>query len=221
MKLESTGLLISLRPFNERDAVAHIFTREHGVVAGMLRGAVVAKTNKPLVGQIGNATWGARLDSALGVFHWESEKNLTAPIMINFERIKFVNCIFDLIKTLLPERESYSALFDATIKFMMDLPKSNSPFDDYLLWEMTLLRELGFALDLTKCSGCGCAKNLTHLSPKTGRAVCAECATPYVNRLFQLPLTTDTTLQFLEKICTELGTRVPNARISLTHEKKS
>ena len=217
MKLESAGLLISLRPFNERDAVAHIFTREHGVVAGMLRGAVVAKTNKPLVGQIGNATWGARLDSALGVFHWESERNLTAPIMINFERIKFVNCIFDLIKTLLPERESYHALYDSTIDFLTNLPHTNSLIDDYLGWETTLLRELGFALDLTKCSGCGDTENLTHLSPKTGRAVCTECAAPYKNRLFRLPLTLDTTLQFLEKICAELGTRVPNARISLMH----
>lgn len=221
MKLESAGLLISLRPFNERDAVAHIFTREHGVVAGMLRGAITAKTNKPLVGQIGNATWGARLDSALGVFHWESEKNLTAPIMMNFERIKFVNCVFDLIKTLLPERESYSALYDSTVNFLANLPNANSPADNYLDWEIILLRELGFALDLTKCSGCGGTENLTHLSPKTGRAVCAECAAPYVNRLFQLPLTTDTTLQFLGKICAELGTQVPNARISLMREKKS
>ena len=221
MKLESTGLLISLRPFNERDAVAHIFTREHGVVAGMLRGAVVAKTNKPLVGQIGNATWGARLDSALGVFHWESEKNLTAPIMINLGRIKFVNCVFDLIKTLLPERESYSALYDSTVNFLASLPNTNSPADNYLDWEIILLRELGFALDLTKCSGCGSTENLTHLSPKTGRAVCAECAAPYINRLFQLPLTTNTTLKFLGKICAELGTKVPNARISLMREKKS
>ena len=221
MKLESTGLLISLRPFNERDAVAHIFTRDHGVVAGMMRGAIVAKTNKPLVGQIGNVAWGARLDSALGVFHWESEKNLTAPIMTNFERIKFVNCVFDLIKTFLPERESYRALYDLTIDFLTNLPLTNSLSNDYLRWETTLLRELGFALDLTKCSGCGVAENLTHLSPKTGRAVCAECAAPYKNRLFQLPLTLDTTLQFLEKICTELGAHIPNSRLSLTHEKKS
>ena len=221
MQLESAGLLISLRPFNERDAVAHIFTREHGVVAGMLRGAITAKTNKPLVGQIGNATWGARLDFALGVFHWESEKNLTAPIMINLERIKFVNCVFDLIKTLLPERESYSALYDSTVNFLTNLPNTNSPADNYLDWEIILLRELGFALDLTKCSGCGGTENLTHLSPKTGRVVCTECAAPYVNRLFQLPLTTDTTLKFLGKICAELGTKVPNARISLMREKKS
>ncbi len=221
MKLESVGLLISLRPFNERDAVAHIFTREHGVVAGMLRGAVVTKTNKPLAGQVGNATWGARLDSALGVFHWESEKNLIAPIMIDLERIKFVNCVFDLIKTLLPEREAYPTLYDTTVKFITDLPHATTPHQEYLNWETILLREMGFALDLTKCSGCGAAENLTHISPKTGRAVCAECAAPYISRLYQLPLTTDTTFKFLEKICIELGAKIPNARITLTHEKNS
>ena len=104
---------------------------------------------------------------------------------------------------------------------MMDLPKSNSPFDDYLLWEMTLLRELGFALDLTKCSGCAQTANLAYLSPKTGRAVCAECAEPYKNRLFRLPLTLDITINFLEKICDELGAKVPNSRATLTHKKNS
>ena len=221
MKLESIGILISLRPFNERDTVAHIFTRDYGIIAGMMRGAIVAKTNKPLVGQIGNAAWGARLDSALGVFHWDPERNLIAPIMMSFERIKSVNCVFDLIKTLLPERESYCALFDATIKFMTNLPNTNAPFDDYLKWEMTLLRELGFALDLTKCSGCGGTENLCYLSPKTGRAVCAECAKPYINRLFPLPLTLDITIKFLEKICDELGAKFPNSRATLKHKKNS
>ena len=221
MKLESVGILISLRPFNERDAIAHIFTREYGIVAGMLRGAIVTKNNKPIVGQIGNATWGARLDSALGVFHWESEKNLIAQMMMNFEYIQFINSVFDLIKTLLPEREAYSMLYDETIKFITNLPNASIPFKEYLNWETTLLRELGFALDLTKCSGCGKTTDLTHLSPKTGRAVCTECATPYKNRLFQLPLTLDTTLNFLGKICDELGTKIPNSRLTLTHKKNS
>lgn len=219
MKLESVGLLISLRPFNERDTVAHIFTREHGIVAGMLRGAIVTKANKPLVGQIGNATWGARLDSALGVFHWESEKNLVAPIIMNLEHIKFINSVFDLILCLLPEREPYCTLYDETIKFITELPQSHTPFDDYLSWETVLLRELGFALDLTKCSGCGTTNDLEYLSPKTGRTVCTKCATPYINRLFRLPLTLDITLKFIDKMCIELGAKIPNSRTILTHKK--
>ena len=75
MKFESVGVLIDLRPFNERDAVARVFTRDFGVMVGMLRGAVVAKKNRSLLGQVGNVSWNARLDSQLGVFHWEAEKN--------------------------------------------------------------------------------------------------------------------------------------------------
>ena len=81
MKFESVGILISLRPFNERDAIARIFSRDFGIMVGMLRGAIVAKKNKPLIGQFGNFSWNARLDSALGVFHWEPERNLVAVVI--------------------------------------------------------------------------------------------------------------------------------------------
>ena len=81
MKLESYGVLISLRPINERDVVAHVFSRDCGVVAGVMRGALVAKKNKPLVGQLGSMAWNARLDSQLGTFHWEVDKNMAANLM--------------------------------------------------------------------------------------------------------------------------------------------
>ena len=53
MKLESNAILISIRPFNEKDAVARVFSRDYGILVGVMRGAVVAKKNKPLVGQVG------------------------------------------------------------------------------------------------------------------------------------------------------------------------
>jgi DNA repair protein RecO (recombination protein O) len=115
MKLESVGILIAMRPFDERNAIARIFSRDYGVITGMMRGAVVAKSGRPLIGQIGNASWNARLDSALGVFHWESEKNLAAPIMLRADLLPFMNAAFDLIITMLPERESYSALYEETV----------------------------------------------------------------------------------------------------------
>ena len=77
MKIETTGILINVKPFSERDVIAHIFTRDNGVLVGMLRGGAIAKKNKPLIGQMGMVSWNARLDSQLGVFHFESEKNST------------------------------------------------------------------------------------------------------------------------------------------------
>ena len=207
MKLESTGILISLRPFNERDALAHIFTREYGVVVGMMRAAIVAKKNKPLVGQVGEMSWNARLDSQLGVFHWTADKNMAASIMLNHSALMAMNAAFSLIGTLLPEREAYPVLYDETVSLL-----SGDVVGGYLNWEINLLRELGYALDLTHCSGCGRADDLHFLSPRTGRAVCDVCAVPYLNRLYKLPLNLGITGHFLESVCAQQGVEMPVMR---------
>ena len=214
MKLESVGILIGMRPMGERDSVARIFTRDFGIMCGVLRGAQVARTNRPLVGQIGAVAWNARLESQLGTFHWESARNLAAPIMMSGEKLSCMNCAFDLIQTLLPEREAYSRLYDETLEMLVQMAVGDS-VDTYLNWEIALLRELGYALDLSHCSGCGARENLNWLSPRTGRAVCDNCAAPYIGRLYKLPLTLDTTLRFVENICTSLGATVPSSRMRI------
>lgn len=198
-----------MRPFGERDAVAHIFTESHGVLSGMLRGAVVAK-NKPMVGQMGAVSWNARLDSQLGAFHFEAQKNLAIGAMIDSGKLKYINSMFALIETLLPEREPYPNLYAATITTLADI----NP-DAYLKWELDLLRDLGYALDLTKCSGCGRTDGLVYLSPRTGRAVCADCGAPYVDKLFRLPINLRTTQRFLESVCAQQDVSVPDYRIFL------
>lgn len=210
MKLESDGILIGLRALNERDAVARVFTREYGIVAGVMRGAIVAKKNKPLVGQVGAMVWNARLDSQLGTFHWECERNLSAPLMLDNKKLSAMNAAFEILLTLLPERQEYRVLYDETIALMNKL-KSTAQ-DAYLGWEIILLQELGYALDLSKCSGCGKVENLNWLSPRTGRAVCDNCAEPYVNKLYKLPLNLNITLRFLESICMQQGTQIPMMR---------
>ncbi len=212
MQIETNGILINMRAFSERDCVAHIFTQHNGVLVGMLRGAVVAKKNKPLIGQYGPVSWNARLDSQLGVFHFESEKNLSAPLMLNSDLLKLMNAAFGLIYTLIPERESYEHLYLKTMDLLNNLPKSDAPYDLYLDWEMNLLADLGYALDLTKCSGCGRIDNLVYLSPKTGRAVCADCGAPYVDKLYKLPVNLNITKQFLSSICNTQGVDIPAAR---------
>ena len=212
MQIESDGILINMRPFNERDCVAHIFTRDNGVLVGMIRGANVAKKNKPLVGQFGNVVWNARLESQLGVFHFESEKNLSAPLILNNDLLKIMNAMFALIYTLLPERESYEHLYLQTLDLLYALPNSDNLYDLYLKWELDLLHDLGYALDLTKCSGCGRNDNLCYLSPKTGRAVCIECGAPYVDKLYKLPISLDVTKRFLNNVCVNQNVDLPVSR---------
>ncbi len=210
MKLESVGILISMRPINERDMIANVFTRDYGMMVGVLRGAVVAKKNKPLVGQVGNVSWNARLDSQLGTFHWESEKNLSAALIMNSKSLMYMNAAFELLGTLLPERESYEQLYQETLDMLGGL--ASGGVDMYLKWEVCLLRELGYALDLSRCSGCGKMNNLNFLSPRTGRAVCDVCAVPYINKLYKLPLGLNVTFRFLEHVCLQQGVQIPHMR---------
>ena len=215
MKLESTGILIGLQPINERDSVGHIFTRDFGMLHGVMRGAVVARKNKPLVAQVGAVSWNARLDSQLGAFHWESAENLSASLMNNMRALACMNAAFALLDTLLPEREPYMNLYDSTITLLRDLGGDDS-MEKYQNWEIGLLGELGYALDLSRCSGCGCTNNLNYLSPKTGRAVCDDCAAPYINKLYKLPINLDTTMRFISGICAQQGATIPPARLYLS-----
>lgn len=121
MKLESYGILIGMRPLNERDAVAQVFTQDFGVMVGVMRGAVVAKKNKPLVGQVGAVSWNARLDSQLGTFHWEAERNLAAGLLVRPRALAEMNAAFGLLAVLLPERECYGTLYDDTYIMLNDL----------------------------------------------------------------------------------------------------
>ena len=215
MKLESNGILIGLNPIGERDSVAHIFTRDFGMMHGVMRGAQIARKNRALVGQIGSVIWSARLDSQLGAFHWEATENLSARLMLDMKMLAYMNAAFSLLNVLLPERESYTDLYDLTESLLRTISCDNANAE-YLNWEMGLLRELGYALDLSHCSGCGDTNNLNYLSPKTGRAVCDKCAAPYINKLYRLPLNLDTTMHFVSGICTQIGVDVPSARLYLS-----
>ena len=210
MKIETQGILIDLRPFSERDAVARIFTSDNGVLVGVLRGAVVAKKNKPMVGQMGNVVWGARLESQLGVFHWEAERNLIAGLIANQEKLMFVNSAFALLTALLPEREKYQGLYFDTLNLLDDLRQGRD--ECYLKWEQSLLHDLGYALDLSRCSGCGGTQNLGYLSPRTARAVCDKCAMPYLDKVYKLPLNLNITKRFLESVCVQQGVPMPIMR---------
>ena len=212
MKLESVGILIELRPLSERDSLARIFTCDYGVMTGVMRGAVVAKKNRPLIGQVGTVIWNARLDSQLGVFHWEGGRNMAAHVMADASRLGMLTAAFSLLAALLPERERYDVLYRETIDFLERLPVASRAADIYLEWEENFLRDIGYALDLKSCAGCGGHDNLNYLSPRTCRAVCDRCAAPYIGRLYRLPMTLDTGRRLLEQIFAAQGGVMPAAR---------
>lgn len=210
MKLESVGILIGIRPFKERDIIATVFTRDFGILKGMIRAGQITKTNRPMLGNFGLVSWNARLDSSLGIFHFESDKNLITHLMRAQNLLMFANSAFALLSALLPEREKYENLFNKTIELFLRL--NNKSEKSYIDWELELLQQLGYGLNMNGCSNCGCTNDLNYLSPNTGRAVCNKCAAPYIDKLFRLPIDLQTIKKFIGKVCIAHGIKIPIER---------
>ena len=174
--------------------IGRVFTADFGVLGGIFKAGAVAKT-KPMLGQFGRVSWNARLDSQLGAFHFESEKNIIAGFFNSPEKLNFANACFALVAALLPEREAYPKLYEKTLA-MLASPTEGG----YLDWELCLLAELGYGLALDRCGNCGRADGLCFVSPKTGRAICAACGKDYADKMFPLPVDLDATRFFLEQV---------------------
>jgi DNA repair protein RecO (recombination protein O) len=132
--------------------------------------------------------------------------------MMNCDLLKIMNATFSLIYALVPERESYEDLYEKTFVLLSNLSTANNPYDLYLNWELDLLRDLGYGLNLTKCSGCERTDNLIYLSPKTGRAVCRDCGAPYTDKLYKLPVDLNVTKRFIDNVCKMHGVEIPAPR---------
>jgi DNA repair protein RecO (recombination protein O) len=182
-RIESTGIILNLRSFGERDLIAKIFTSDFGVVSGLLKAGQIVKKNKALAGQIGSVAWSARLDSQLGAFHFESQRNAAARFFADNAALLLLNSTLMILSEMLPEREAYPDLYKNTINLLAGDLRA----EDYLNWEISFLGSIGYALNLTKCSNCGRAEDLKYISKRTGRAVCADCARPYLNQCLPNP----------------------------------
>lgn len=187
LEWQATGFVLSAKRFGESGAIVDLFTREFGRCKGLVRGGS-GKKMRPLLqsGNVLNAVWRARLSDHLGHFTVEPE-NLIAGRYLDSPSA--LNAILSLTELLMvtPERQAYPRLYD-TAQLVL------SHLDDFQTWpalmvrfEMALLSEMGFGLDLSRCAATGQTSDLTFVSPKSGCAVSTSAATPYQDRLFALP----------------------------------
>jgi DNA repair protein RecO (recombination protein O) len=182
MEWQDQGLVLSRRAYGETHAVVAVLTAAHGRTAGLVRGI----TGKRATGawQVGNRldlVWTARLDDQLG--HWRGELSAAhaARAMNDPVALAILDAATALLDATLPERDPHPGLFAATDNLLAAPAPSH-----YLSWELQLLADLGFGLDLGACAVTGAAEDLTHISPRTGRAVSSAAAGPWRDRLLPL-----------------------------------
>lgn len=187
MEWSDEGVVLSVRPHGETAAVLDLFTRAHGRHLGLVHGGRSRKLRPVL--QTGNhidATWKARLADNLGHFTVELRRGFAAPLMEDAAALAAMTSMASLAR-LLPERDPHPNLFEITL-FVLGYLDDQAVWPALVVrWELALLDELGFGLDLARCAATGGTQDLVYVSPKSGRAVSAAAGEPYKERMLALP----------------------------------
>ncbi|HDL17146.1 MAG TPA: DNA repair protein RecO [Rhizobiales bacterium] len=187
MQWSDEGIVLSSRVHGETSAIVELLTASHGRHLGLVRGGR-SKRLRPVLqtGNLVSADWRARLSEHLGSYVIELLEARAAPVLDDRRALAGLNSLAALAR-LLPEREPHSRLFKASNLVIEALGEGDHWPALLARWEMGLLDELGFGLDLGSCAGTGATANLDYVSPRSGRAVSREAGEPYKDKLFPLP----------------------------------
>ncbi|WP_171102798.1 DNA repair protein RecO [Ruegeria sp. HKCCD7255] len=182
------GILLTSRRHGETAAIIEVFTEDHGRHAGVVRGGNSRKIAPILQpGAQLDVLWRARLEEHLGTFQVEPLRSRAAAAFSGRLALSGLNAVVALLSFCLPERAAYQALYKQTEQLMDLLGQDEIWPLAYMHWERTLLESMGFGLDLTSCAVTGATEGLVFVSPKTGRAVSAQGAGEWVDKLLPLP----------------------------------
>lgn len=187
MEWVDEALVLSVRPHGETAAIVELLTREHGRHLAMVHGGR-SRRNRPVL-QIGNhvdVTWKARLAEQLGYATVSLRRGFAAEVMNDRLALSGLTAMCALAR-LLAEREPHPSLFEVSLFVLGFLDDATVWPALFVRWEMSLLDELGFGIDLTACAVTGGDEDLSYVSPNSGRAVSREAAVPYADRLLMLP----------------------------------
>lgn len=187
MEWTDEAIVISTRPHGETSAVVTALTKDHGRHAGLVRGGAGKQARGAI--QPGNRlqlTWKARLAEQLGNFTWELQSTDGTRWLSDARRLAAISSACALIEAALPERESHPTAFSGFLALLIYLGDDDWA-GHYVRWEIDLLAELGYGLDLSRCASTGTNDDLAYVSPRSGRAVSLSAGEPYRDRLLRMP----------------------------------
>lgn len=187
MEWRDAGIVLGLRRHGENAVVLEMMTRAHGRHLGVVRNGR-SRTMQPVL-QPGNhvdALWRARLEEHLGEWKIEPVDLRAATYMHSSVALYGLNHLAQLTR-LLPERDPHPAIFEALAVIGENLTEAPLAAPLLIHYELAILAELGFGLDLSECAATGAQNELVYVSPKSGRAVSRVAGEPWHDRLFRLP----------------------------------
>lgn len=178
------AIILNVKEFGETSLLLTLFSKEHGKWSGLLKNSNNQSQKAVLQpGNIIKAEWYARIDEQLGTFKViEIINSFLAKLINNPKNLKLTANALLITNKYLIEREPAGNIYSELYYFINNISPQNEVY-----YKITMLKELGYGLDLTKCAVTGEQKNLTYISPKTGRAVSEKAGGIYKEKLFVLP----------------------------------
>ena len=190
MRIETPAIVCALRSHGEHGAVVRLMTPDHGLQAAYVRGARGRRMRPVLMaGNLVQASLSARTDTQLPQATAE-QLHSRGPLLSEPLPAAAIEWATVLTATALPEGQPYPRLYsalEALLEAIEAAPSAIGWGPALVRFELLLLAELGFGLDLERCAVTGSSEDLVAVSPKSGRAVSAAEAEPYRGKLLQLP----------------------------------
>ncbi|MFK8251316.1 DNA repair protein RecO [Ancylobacter terrae] len=187
MEWSDEGIILGVRRHGEGGAIVELMTSAHGRHLGLVRGGG-SRRQRPAL-QPGNgvqATWRARLDEQLGNFVLEPTHSRSDRLMTSAHAAFGFTHVAALLR-LLPERDPHPGLHRVLETMLEHLDEPSLAGMMVARFELMMLSELGFGLELDECAATGKRNDLLYVSPKSGRAVNRDAGAPWHDQLFELP----------------------------------
>ncbi len=190
MDWSDEAIVLSIRTHGETSAILEALTREHGRHLGLVYGWSSAKRRAVL--QPGNTVqvkWRARIAEHLGSYTAEPVRLRAGDMFEARASLIGLNAFVSIAGAVLPEREPHGPAFEGANLLLETIPAHGFEIwgKVFAHWELALLEELGFGLDLSSCAGTGSTENLVYVSPRSGRAVSQQAGEAYHDKLLTLP----------------------------------
>lgn len=188
MEWRAEATLLAVRRHGETAAIIEVFTEGHGRHLGVVPGGAGRRLGPVLQpGAELDVTWRARLEGQLGQFAIEPVRQRAALVLGDRAALAGLAAVCALLSFALPERAPHPGLWQASRALLDGLAGGSDWPVAYLRWELLLLEETGFGLDLSCCAVTGARSGLVHVSPRSGRAVSGQGAGEWADRLLPLP----------------------------------
>jgi DNA repair protein RecO (recombination protein O) len=187
MEWTDEGIVLGVRRHGETSAIVELLTRSHGRHLGLVRGGAGSRM-RPLL-QPGNsvsAAWRARLDEHLGYYLLEGTRLRAATMFASPHAAYGITHLASLAR-LLPERDPHEDIYELLEGILNHFDDSGEAAVQLVRFELAMLTELGFGLDLSACASTGATGDLIYVSPKSGNAVSRTAGEPWRDKLLRLP----------------------------------